>query len=138
MGHGCGSGHGSHMQPLLEGADAVANRNPDEPKSRICDEELGDRQLPGAVPGVWDQPQSGEYERALIRRVHHQGFIRYRGEVVFVSESLAGWDVGLRPRQDLSYDLYFARLLLGRLEPETAAFIPVTKLTSRAGEEEPA
>ena len=83
-------------------------------------------------------PERLEYERALIRRVHHQGFIRYRGEVVFVSESLAGWDVGLRPRQDLSYDLYFARLLLGRLEPETAAFIPVTKLTSRAGEEEPA
>ena len=76
------------------------------------------------------------YERALIRRVHHQGFIRYRGEVVFVSESLAGWDVGLRPRQDLSYDLYFARLLLGRLEPHTAAFIPITKLAQSAGEED--
>jgi hypothetical protein len=67
--------------------------------------------------------------------VHHQGFIRYRGEVIFVSESLGGWDVGLRPRKDLNYDLYFARLLLGRLEPETAAFIPITKLAQSANEQ---
>lgn len=80
-------------------------------------------------------PERLEYERALIRRVHHQGFIRYRGETVFISESLAGWDLGLRPRQDLHYDVYFARLLLGRLEPETVAFVPITKVAQKATEE---
>jgi hypothetical protein len=52
--------------------------------------------------------------------------IGYQGERIFLTHALARWDVGLRPRSDGSLDVFFARLLLGQIEPQTAAFIPVT------------
>lgn len=64
------------------------------------------------------------YERAQTRRVHAKGTIQYEGESIFLSSALRGWEVGLQPRPDGTLAVYFARLLLGRLEPQTAAFIP--------------
>ena len=123
--------YGERQAALDVWREEFNTRRPHEALGMRCPAEVYRRSEKGWV----GTPERLEYERALVRRVHHQGFIRYRGEVVFVSESLAGWDVGLRPRQDLNYDLYFARLLLGRLEPQTAAFIPITKLASSVGAE---
>ena len=53
---------------------------------------------------------------------------------IFITTALEGWDVGLRPRKDNTLDVYFMRLLLGRLEPEPAAFIPATDLTAEEEE----
>lgn len=71
-------------------------------------------------------PEQISYPKMSTRRVNGSGKIRHEGEAVFVSQALAGWDVGLAPREDGNLDVYFARLLLGCLEPETAAFIPAT------------
>lgn len=71
-------------------------------------------------------PQQLDYEGLSTRRVQRYGSIRYEGEPIFLSQALARWDVGLRPRADGNLDVFFARLLLGRIEPQSAAFIPIT------------
>jgi putative transposase len=77
-------------------------------------------------------PEKIEYPGACSRRVNPRGVVCFEGEHIFLSTALAGWDVGLKPRNDNSLDVYFSRLLLGRLEPQTAAFIPVTASDSAA------
>jgi transposase InsO family protein len=70
-------------------------------------------------------PQELDYEGSMTRRVQKYGSIRFEGEPIFLSQALAQWDVGLRPRADGDLDVFFARLLLGRIEPQSAAFIPI-------------
>lgn len=71
-------------------------------------------------------PEQIDYEGLSTRRVQAVGTIGYQGETIFLTQALARWDVGLRPRPDGNLDVFFARLLLGQIEPQTAAFIPVT------------
>lgn len=66
------------------------------------------------------------YTGAQTRRVHRKGTIQYEGLKIFLSTALQGWEVGLRSGQDGRVEVYFARLLLGCLEPQSAAFIAVT------------
>jgi transposase InsO family protein len=66
------------------------------------------------------------YPGMSARKVNATGKIRHEGESYFVSQALAGWDVGLSNREDGNLDVYFSRLLLGRIELQTAAFIPAT------------
>jgi len=68
--------------------------------------------------------QEIEYEGALKRRVRTAGAISFEGEAIFLSGALGGWDVGLKPTQEGTLEVYFARLLLGHIEPASAAFIP--------------
>lgn len=65
-----------------------------------------------------------EYEGALRRRVAGRGMISYGGEWIFLSTALRGWDVGLKPTKEGKLEVYFARLLLGHIDPQMAAFIP--------------
>jgi putative transposase len=64
------------------------------------------------------------YAGMATRRVRSTGHISYGRESIFVSQALAGWDVGLKPA-GADYAVYFAQLQLGILEVETAAFQPV-------------
>jgi transposase InsO family protein len=73
-------------------------------------------------------PDQLRYSQAQTRRVLQYGHIRFEGEPIFLSQALSGWDVGLQVGQDSNLDVYFGRLLLGRLEPETAAFVPITEI----------
>ena len=58
-------------------------------------------------------PEQISYPKMSTRKVNGSGKIRHEGEAVFVSQALAGWDVGLATREDGNLDVYFARLLLG-------------------------
>ena len=82
-------------------------------------------------------PEQISYSKMSTRKVNGNGHIKHEGSMIFVSHALAGWEVGLSPRRDGNMDVYFARLLIGCLEPETAAFIPVvtskTALASDGG-----
>jgi hypothetical protein len=44
---------------------------------------------------------------------------------IFLSSALHGWNVGLKPLADRSLEVYFAKLLLGHLHPDTASFTPI-------------
>jgi hypothetical protein len=70
-------------------------------------------------------PDQLDYEGLMTRRVKGTGHICFENQLVFLSTALHGWDVGLKPLRDGTLEVYFARLLLGHLEPETASFIPI-------------
>jgi Transposase and inactivated derivatives len=63
-----------------------------------------------------------DYAGMMKRRVNRTGYISHGRHTTFISQALAGWDVGLRPCGDGRYEVYFAALLLGELESTTATF----------------
>ena len=62
------------------------------------------------------------YEDRTARRVNHNGCIRWKDHSLFVSQSLSGWNVGLKSTQNQRIQLWFAQLLLGHLDPATLSF----------------
>ena len=55
-------------------------------------------------------------ESYVVRRVRHNGEIKWRGRYVYVSEALRGEPVGLLPVDNDRWQLYFAQLALGILD----------------------
>lgn len=88
-------------------------------------------QLYTASPRAWsDSAPVLSYPGMATRRVQCRGQFIYENQPIFLSSALGGWDVGLRATDTETLEVYFAQLLLGQLEPQTAAFIPVTKTSS--------
>jgi putative transposase len=77
-------------------------------------------------------PEVIEYPQMATRRVSSSGLIRHEGNVIFLSQALAGWDVGLRHLGENVFEVYFSQLLLGTLEMDTAAFVPAVTTTQGA------
>ena len=68
-------------------------------------------------------PEDIDYGQRPTRRVHqNNGTISHQAECVFLSMALGGWSVGLSPRTDGLFDVWFSKLLLGQLDPQTASF----------------
>jgi transposase InsO family protein len=67
-------------------------------------------------------PQRLDYGGKETRLVSATGGIKWRGQSIFLSSAIGGWDVGLDPRRDGQLDVYFARLLLGQMDPSTFSF----------------
>lgn len=68
-------------------------------------------------------PEDLEYPGLDTRRVVPCGNIVWKGLGIFLSTSLAGWSVGLKPAERGRFELWFGRLLLGWLDPETHSFL---------------
>jgi transposase InsO family protein len=77
-------------------------------------------------------PDQLEYPGMTRRRVSSGGELRAHDQRYFLTTALVGWDVGLKLRKDRSYDVYFARLLLGKLEPSTGSFVPAAPVPATA------
>jgi transposase InsO family protein len=75
-------------------------------------------------------PQEIAYPGMQTRKVNACGFIVHQAQTIFVSKALAGWQVGLLSREDGDWEVYFSLLLLGRLESQTASFVPATLATT--------
>ncbi len=56
------------------------------------------------------------------RRVSQNGLIRWKDQRVFLSQSLTGWDVGLKSTENVPIEVWFAQLLLGHIDPVSASF----------------
>lgn len=56
-----------------------------------------------------------------VRRVRHGGAIKWRGRIIYISESLCGEPIGLDEREDGSWALYFGPVYLGQID-ETGRF----------------
>lgn len=74
---------------------------------------------PRAYTGI---PEDMEYGAMVSRKVSSAGMVRYQGERYPISTTLAGWSVGLSPRTDGVVEVWFAKLLVGHIHPETVAF----------------
>lgn len=85
-------------------------------------------------------PEDLQYEAMETRRVHKRtGAIKYQGERIPISTALRGWSVGLIPQKDLEeIEVWFARLLVGHLDPKTSSFAPVTNTPGQGATGSPA
>ncbi len=68
-------------------------------------------------------PEDLEYPEMCKRRVCQHGMIRMEGARFFLTTSLAGWSVGLKPVAEDLLEVWFGRLLLGQLDLTTSSFI---------------
>jgi transposase InsO family protein len=93
-------------------------QRPHEALGMRCPGDLyhnSNRKYPSAI-------QELVYEGMTARRVNHNGCIRWKDHSLFVSQSLSGWNVGLKSTQNQKIELWFAQLLLGHLDPATISF----------------
>ena len=56
------------------------------------------------------------------RKVNNEGAIGYNDVRLFISTSVRGWSVGLKPLANGQVEVWFARLLLGWIDPATESF----------------
>lgn len=68
-------------------------------------------------------PEDLDYPQMCPRRVSPKGMISVEGEELFLSTSLAGWSVGLKPIGPEVMEVWFGRLLLGEVDLTTSSFI---------------
>jgi putative transposase len=79
-------------------------------------------------------PVDLEYPGQASRRVTQRGNLRWNGRTLFITTSLAGWSVGLKPRADGRAEVWFGRLLLGWIETATESFQPADIQPLEAGQ----
>ena len=78
------------------------------------------RSYPVKLPAV-------EYESGVtIRQVRQSGDIKWRGELLYLSEVLAKEPVGLKPIDEDKWELRYSFHLLGILDERTKKISPVT------------
>lgn len=70
-------------------------------------------------------PEELRYPGMAVRRVHQMGYIAWQEQRVAISSALAGWSVGLEPKERGRWNVWFGRLLLGQLDATTGTFEPV-------------
>jgi len=139
---GCPQDNGGHerlhrdIARELEGVQHEERQAAFETWRREFNEERPHQALGMRVPaelyhpsvGKWNgTPAQISYPGMATRRVKKAGAICYEDQRIFISQALAGWDLGLRYRTQEVMKVYFAQLLLGVLETPTAAFIPITE-----------
>jgi transposase InsO family protein len=76
-------------------------------------------------------PEDLAYTGMLARRVHKLGHIWWKKQPVFLSSALQGWSIGLQPDEEDHWNVWFGRLLLGRLESSTASFEQALRAINR-------
>jgi len=133
---GCPQDNGGHerlhldVERELRGARVEQQAGFDEWR-RIFNEERPHEALAMKCPAQLYQrsdreydgtPADLEYARMESRKVAKWGSISWSSRLVFISNALAGWSVGLEPGSDGRHNVWFGRLLLGQLEERTLSF----------------
>jgi putative transposase len=68
-------------------------------------------------------PEDLDYPKMCSRRVSPKGLISLEGQPLFLSASLGGWSVGLKPIAEDLMEVWFGRLLLGQVDLGTRNFV---------------
>jgi transposase InsO family protein len=68
-------------------------------------------------------PEDLDYPQMCSRRVSPKGLISLEGQPLFLSTSLGGWSVGLKPSAEDRMEVWFGRLFLGQMDLTTSNFI---------------
>src|SRR6266567_980692 len=68
-------------------------------------------------------PEDLDYPKMCSRRVSPKGLISLEGQPLFLSTSLGGWSVGLKPIAEDVMEVWFGRLLLGQVDLATRNYI---------------
>ena len=64
------------------------------------------------------------------------GVIGYRQEKIIITTAVAGWSVGLSPQPNGLVEVWFSKLLLGHIDPETSSFQAARPGRLKAGQSE--
>jgi putative transposase len=67
-------------------------------------------------------PDDLDYVEMTTGKASKNGLIRVGGIPIAISTALRGWSVGLCPIDENTTRVWFGNLLLGHLDPQTAAF----------------
>ena len=70
-------------------------------------------------------------EDMVIRTVHSQGDLRWKGRQIHLSETLSGESVGLRQISDRLWDIYFGSIRLAQLDGYEKRLIHLPKQPKR-------
>jgi putative transposase len=78
------------------------------------------RPYPARIP---ETTYHGDY---VVRQVRHNGQIKWKGEFVYVSQSLAGEPVALKQKTEDEWEIRFNTIILGTLDEHTLKIKPYT------------
>jgi transposase InsO family protein len=82
-------------------------------------------------------PDEIDYGGMETRKVSvKSGVIGYRNEPIMITSAIGGWTVGLSPRADGLVEVWFSKLLLGHIDPETSSFKAARPGRLEAGQDE--
>jgi putative transposase len=89
------------------------------------------RPSPRAYPLRVPEP---EYGSALqVRRVDRRGVFSWKGDVVFLSETLIGEPIGLLPQDDRFYTVYFISSPIARFDSQRRTILPLRAVSGHVG-----
>jgi putative transposase len=75
-----------------------------------------------------------EYGSALqVRRVDRRGVFSWKGDVVFLSETLIGEPIGLLPQDDRFYTVYFISSPIARFDSQRRTILPLRAVSGHVG-----
>jgi len=82
-------------------------------------------------------PADIDYGGMETRKVQAKsGEIGYRQEKIMITTAVGGWSVGLSPQPNGLVEVWFSRLLLGHIDPETSSFQAARPGRLEAGQSE--
>jgi transposase InsO family protein len=82
-------------------------------------------------------PADIDYGGMETRKVQPvSGVIGYRKEKIMITTAVAGWSVGLSPQTNGMVEVWFSKLLLGHIDPETSSFQAARPGRLEAGQSE--
>jgi len=82
-------------------------------------------------------PTEIDYGGMETRKVDRKnGTIQYQDEAIMITTALGGWTVGLSPQANGLVEVWFSKLLLGHIDPETAGFQAAQLGRLKAGQSE--
>lgn len=80
-------------------------------------------------------PTELDYGGMETRRVmRRSGVIGYRREKIMITSAIGGWSVGLSPQANGLVEVWFSKMLLGHIDPETASFKAAPRGRFEAGQ----
>src|ERR1700676_2534114 len=88
--------------------------NEQRPHESLGDDTPADHYTasPRRFDGVLREPEYGEHE---VRRVRHNGEIRWQGQTIYISEALIGEPVGLRENDAAGWTVCYGPIVLGTI-----------------------
>jgi putative transposase len=88
--------------------------NEQRPHESLGDDTPADHYTasPRHFDGVLREPEYGEHE---VRRVRHNGEIRWQGQTIYISEALIGEPVGLRENDAAGWTVCYGPIVLGTI-----------------------
>lgn len=82
-------------------------------------------------------PTEIDYGGMETRKVRvKSGEIGYRKERIMITSAIGGWTVGLSPQADGLVEVWFSKMLLGHIDPQTASFKAARPCRLEAGQVE--